>query len=184
MQEMQETGSVPGSGISPGEGNGNPLQYFCLENPMDGEAWRATVYGIAKSQTRLKQLSRHALTHEPEAVLWIQSPPEGQSGIWAMLTLAKYQTKTQARGLQLQSYICLCLHFQTSKLQECLTIFFFSLRYSTRSNCVVKCVPSESPGNITGTALIHRASYYPSLTAITIFSAPTNKTQFWNTLHP
>ena len=69
MQEMQETGSVPGSGISPGEGNGNPLQYFCLENPMDGEAWRATVYGIAKSQTRLKQLSRHALTHEPEAVL-------------------------------------------------------------------------------------------------------------------
>ena len=36
-------GSIPGSGISPGEGNGNPLQYFCLENPMGGGVWRATV---------------------------------------------------------------------------------------------------------------------------------------------
>ena len=37
---------------SPGEGNGNPLQYSCLENPMDGEAWQATVHGVAKSRTR------------------------------------------------------------------------------------------------------------------------------------
>ena len=37
----------------PGEGNGNPLQYSCLENPMDGEAWWATVHGVTKSQTRL-----------------------------------------------------------------------------------------------------------------------------------
>ena len=43
--------SIPGSGRSPGEGNGNPLQYSCLENPMDGEAWKATVHGVAKSQT-------------------------------------------------------------------------------------------------------------------------------------
>ena len=40
---------IPGLGRSPGEGNGNPLQYPCLENPMDGGAWRATVYGIAES---------------------------------------------------------------------------------------------------------------------------------------
>ena len=40
-----------------GEGNGNPLQYFCLENPRDGGAWWATVYGVAQSQTRLKRLS-------------------------------------------------------------------------------------------------------------------------------
>ena len=46
MSETQETGgSVPGSGRFPGEGNSNPLQYFCLENPMDRGAWRATVYG-------------------------------------------------------------------------------------------------------------------------------------------
>ena len=40
-----------------GEGNGNPLQCSCLENPRDGEAWLAAVYGVAQSQTRLKQLS-------------------------------------------------------------------------------------------------------------------------------
>ena len=40
--------SIPGSGRSPGEGNGNPLQYSCLENPMDREAWRATVHGVAR----------------------------------------------------------------------------------------------------------------------------------------
>ena len=43
-----DPGSVPGSGRSPGEGNGNPLQYSCLQNPMDRGAWQATVYGVAK----------------------------------------------------------------------------------------------------------------------------------------
>ena len=46
-------GSIPGSGRSPGEGNGNTLQYFCLENSMDRGAWCATVHGVAKSWTRL-----------------------------------------------------------------------------------------------------------------------------------
>ena len=46
-------GSIPGSGRSPGEGNDNPLQYSCLENPMDGGAWWARVYGFAKSRTQL-----------------------------------------------------------------------------------------------------------------------------------
>ena len=45
--------SIPGLGRSPGEGNGNPLQYSCLENPMDGGDWWATVHGVAKSRTRL-----------------------------------------------------------------------------------------------------------------------------------
>ena len=45
--------SVPGWGRSPGEGNGNPLQYSCLENPMDRGAWQATVHGVAKSWTQL-----------------------------------------------------------------------------------------------------------------------------------
>ena len=43
--------SIPGSGRSPGEGNGNPFQYSCLENPMDGGTWEATVHGVAKSWT-------------------------------------------------------------------------------------------------------------------------------------
>ena len=48
-----DLGSIPGSGRSPGEGNGTPLQYSCLENPMDRGAWQATVHGVVKSQTRL-----------------------------------------------------------------------------------------------------------------------------------
>ena len=53
----RDLGSIPGSERSPGEGNGNPFQYSCLENPRDGEAWWAAVYGVARSQTQLKRLS-------------------------------------------------------------------------------------------------------------------------------
>ena len=49
----EDLGLIPGSGRSPEEGHSNPLQYSCLENPMDRGAWRATVHGVAKSQTRL-----------------------------------------------------------------------------------------------------------------------------------
>ena len=58
-------GLIPGSGRSPGGGNGNPLQYSCLENSMDREAWWATVHGVIKSGTRLKQLSMHASQEDP-----------------------------------------------------------------------------------------------------------------------
>ena len=54
MQETQRhAGSIPGSGRYPGEGNGNPLQYSCLENSMDRGAWGATVYGAVESWTQL-----------------------------------------------------------------------------------------------------------------------------------
>ena len=46
--------------VTDGEGNGNPLQYSCLENPVDGGPWWAAVYGVAQSRTWLKQLSMHA----------------------------------------------------------------------------------------------------------------------------
>ena len=52
-----DPGSIPGSGRSPGERNGNPLQYSCLESPMDGGAWLATVHGVAKSQTWLSDFT-------------------------------------------------------------------------------------------------------------------------------
>ena len=48
-----DLGSIPGLGRSPGEGNGNPLQYSCLENPMDRGAWQVIVHGVAKNQTQL-----------------------------------------------------------------------------------------------------------------------------------
>ena len=47
--DIRDTGSVPGSGRSPGGGHGDPLQYSCLGNPMDRGAWWATVYGVAKN---------------------------------------------------------------------------------------------------------------------------------------
>ena len=49
--DIRDMGSIPGSGRSPGEGRGNPLQYSCLENPMDRGAWWAIVHGVAKSRT-------------------------------------------------------------------------------------------------------------------------------------
>ena len=49
-----DAGYIPGSGRSPGEGNGNSLQYSCLENPMDREAWCATVRGVTKNWTELR----------------------------------------------------------------------------------------------------------------------------------
>ena len=49
--DVRDPGSIPGSGRSPGGGHGNPLQYSCLENPMDRGDWRATVHGVTKSQT-------------------------------------------------------------------------------------------------------------------------------------
>ena len=57
--DAKDTSSIPKSGRPPGVGNDNPLQYSCLENPMDREAWRDTVHGVAESQT---QLSMHTCT--------------------------------------------------------------------------------------------------------------------------
>ena len=51
--DQRHAGSIPGSGRSPGEGHGNPLQDSCLENSIDRGAWQATVHGVAKSWTRL-----------------------------------------------------------------------------------------------------------------------------------
>ncbi|CAI9159074.1 unnamed protein product [Rangifer tarandus platyrhynchus] len=73
---IRDTGSLPGSGRSPGEGHGNPLQYSCLENPMDrGVCWD-TVRAVTKSRTRLKRLSTHAdkeemkITDNKERQVW------------------------------------------------------------------------------------------------------------------
>ena len=72
----------------PGEGNGNPHQYSCLENPMEGGAWYATVHGFAKSQTQLSDFTLLLLTFEPlELENWINQKsifqcivPQGLAG--------------------------------------------------------------------------------------------------------
>ena len=58
--DIKDAGSILELGRSPGEGNGNPLQYSCLGNPMDRGAWWATVHRVAKSWIQLKRLSMHA----------------------------------------------------------------------------------------------------------------------------
>ena len=82
-----DPGSIPGLGRSPGEGNGNPFQCSCLENPTDRGAWRAIVHGVAESQIQLKQLSTHTHTfiygHESESCSVVSDslPPHGRHGI-------------------------------------------------------------------------------------------------------
>ena len=56
-EDVRDAGSVPGSGRSPGREHGNPLQYSCLENPMDRGGWQATVHRVTKSRTGPKRLS-------------------------------------------------------------------------------------------------------------------------------
>ena len=60
--DIRDAGSIPGSGRSPGEGHGIPLQYSCLENPMDRGAWQAMVHRVAKSRIQLKWFSMHTCT--------------------------------------------------------------------------------------------------------------------------
>ena len=55
--DIRDADLISGSARSPGGGNSNPLQYFCLENPIDGGAWWATVHGVTKSQTRLSDFT-------------------------------------------------------------------------------------------------------------------------------
>ena len=57
LPAMWDPGLIPGMGRLPGEGNGNPLQYSCLENSMDGGAWWARVHGVAKSWTQLSDFT-------------------------------------------------------------------------------------------------------------------------------
>ena len=61
-EDIRDAGLIPGQEDPLEEGVANPLQYSCLENPMDRGAWWATVHGVTKSRTRLKRLSMHALT--------------------------------------------------------------------------------------------------------------------------
>ena len=70
----RDLGSIPGLGRSPGEGNGNPHQYSCLKNPMDGGAWWATFRGVARSQTRLSDFT-FTFSSEPHSVKTLHCDP-------------------------------------------------------------------------------------------------------------
>ena len=99
----EDLGSILRSGRSPGEGNGYPLQYSCLQNPMDRGAWRATVNGVAKSRTQLSDFHHGA----SQVMLVIKSPPANAGDVRsAGLILGSGRSPGGGNGNPLQ-YFCL-----------------------------------------------------------------------------
>ena len=87
----RHSGSIPGSGRSPGEGNGNPLQYSCLENSMDGGAWWATAHGVTKSHTWLSDFT-HSLT---QGILSNMKPKESSDQTLIKWSLERWSELTK-----------------------------------------------------------------------------------------
>ena len=115
-----------------GQGNGNPLQYSCLENPVDGGAWWAAVRRVAQSRTRLKQLSVHACPGErngnPLQYFCLENPRD-RGAWWAAIYVVK-QSQTRPKQLSMHArmnlfrfYIC----FQIAHVPLCQHIFFIFL---------------------------------------------------------
>ena len=115
--DVKDPGLIPGSGRSPGKGNGYPLQYSCLGNLMDRGAWRATVHMVTKSRTRLKRLNTHAqevsrLGQEKQAIseVWgywrtagmlgaeADAQPRDRTGFQAPVTPAQLSRKRLSLG--------------------------------------------------------------------------------------
>ena len=82
-----DLGSIPGLGRSPGEGNDNPLQYSCLENPMDGGTWWATVHRVSKSRTQLSDFT-HSLQEKD-----LESMQDHNNSLGKALPLVNQQGK-------------------------------------------------------------------------------------------
>lgn len=119
----------------------------------------------------LTHITSMMLCCDPDAVLWVQPSPERKPGTWPMLALAKCQTKILTQEMQLESHIWPSSCSQTSKLEELLINPFCRCSTYPKSNCVVKGVPSESPGKILGTTLTQRdlsfpSSYYPPINLV------------------
>ena len=101
--DVRDMGSTPGLGRSPGEGHGNPLQYSCLENPVDQGAWWTTVHRAAKSWAQLNQLSVHtrarAHTHthtHTEAMQSTTHPTPPPTNNWIGLKEREHEIKMRS----------------------------------------------------------------------------------------
>ena len=119
LKRLPAMRSNPGLGRSPGEGNGNPLQYSCLENPMDGGAWRATVHGVAKSWTRLSVFT-FTFTFKP---VWVVNQAEA---LWGLLLFTVPGTRVTKRYRK-NEYLLLLVIIQYPYLLRSIS-FHVSLR--------------------------------------------------------
>ena len=137
----EDLGLIPGSGRSPGEGNGNPLQYSCLEKSMDGGAWWATVHGAAKSWTRLSDFFL-SFTYLHDICTWTPDDtshlPCMSSCLFQVLPVVFLHWVTTTLSLTMESSLTLVSHPVD--------------------------LPSEYMQNLTTTHHLYR--YYPSLTGI------------------
>ena len=93
-RDTGDAGTIPGSGRSPGGGNGNPLQYSCLENSMDWGAWRATVHGVPKRETQQSDWT-HTHTSLPYSVTGNTYKMSNSVRIWFVLSLLQNKSTRQ-----------------------------------------------------------------------------------------
>ena len=98
--DISDPGSIPVLGRSPGEGNGNPLQYSCLENPMDRGAWWAIAHGVTKSQTWSYLACKKKRTQYPQSFTNVYSV------IWCVFKV-KFYSKKSSSSLNETNYIAL-----------------------------------------------------------------------------
>ena len=124
-----DLGSIPGSGRSPGEGNGKPLQYSCMENPMDRGAWRATGHGVTKSQTRLNDFT-HSLLHFLHCKRLFYCWATGEAHVVVGLPYTTYWRQTPPSSnpsgqYQLKPTDSICPWQQVYQSPALLYVFFF-----------------------------------------------------------
>ena len=107
IRDLRDVDSIPGSGISPGRGHGNPLQYSCQENPMDRGAWWIPDHKVAKSQTWLKWLNTqaHKLRRRLQTIFYGQgtktSVNKMDAHIWTVIKLHIQDLKSRVLALKL-----------------------------------------------------------------------------------
>ena len=142
--------SIPGSGRSPGEGNGNTLQYFCLENPMDRGAWWATVHGVTKSQTWLSD--RHTWTNHwtPREFPYFPGLRVGsQAVLWEGADGSRGHLKLILEGVlgkhSLGSHIWKTSLRNRKQIGLRITLFILPLTMWYRSGCYIHRSPRPSP---------------------------------------